>query len=693
MEGRISSPTTGERTRHFPHQRFRPQSAHLARDHARPSAIYLTMCWFGLVAGLLELGLVAAQRELAVQISLDSLRTNRHFPWMIPAADLAIFALCGAILALLARGRLGLARFLWAHVRSSPVGWVKPTSFARSGRFHPPYESQRRLLIHRLGHFLGAGLMALSVLLAVEWLHPLGAAVLSCAFALKSAAWLKHRAAAFAVAVRATLPAMGAVPVILAGLVFYSESTSERRTWSGLPARPPGAPNVLFIVLDNVRADSMSLYGHERPTTPRLAELARDGIRFDSARSTASWTLPSHASMFTGQWPHRLSVGCTRGLDDAYPTLAEFLSGNGYATAGFVANTYYCNARYGLDRGFACYEDFYENQEVSLFETLRSTSLGKCLLRVLGYSMRFAPGDADSRKTAAMINRDALAWIATRPADRPFFVFLNYYDAHSPFIPPPEATRRFGLCALPRGEQVNILKQSEQAILGRTDLGDLERARINDRANSVRQDGYESSIAYLDEQLGRLFDELRGRGLLENTLVILTSDHGEHFQERGFSGHGMSVYRREIHVPLLIFPPRGSTDRRIVAEPVSLRDLPATVADLLGLGTSSPFPGRSLARFFRPVTAGGPPVDPVLSEVGHQSHMPPNPGIPATLGTIRALTTEDAVYIHHSHGREELYDRSDDPFETRNRLESEKDSPLIRQHREILSLLLGDQDG
>ena len=150
---------------------------------------------------------------------------------------------------------------------------------------------------------------------------------------------------------------------------------------------------MLFIVLDNVRADSMSLYGHARPTTPRLADLARGGIRFDSARSTASWTLPSHASMFTGQWPHRLSVDWMIGLDGTYPTLAEFLAGQGYATAGFVANTYYCNARYGLDRGFARYEDFRENQVVSLFEVVRSTSLGKCLLRLMGYSMSFAPGD------------------------------------------------------------------------------------------------------------------------------------------------------------------------------------------------------------------------------------------------------------------------------------------------------------
>ena len=192
------------------------------------------------------------------------------------------------------------------------------------------------------------------------------------------------------------------------------------------------------------------------------------------------------------------------------------------------------------------------------------------------------------------------------------------------------------------------MKKADQARRARPAPSDEERVRLDQQVNAIRQDGYESSIAYLDDQIGRLFDELRSRGLLENTLVIVTSDHGEHFQERGFSGHGMSVYRREIHVPLLIFPPRHTPDRRIVPEPVSLRDLPATVVDLLGLDSPSPFPGRSLARFFHRGTAPGSPVDPVLSEVGHHSHVTPNPNVPATIGSVRALTTEQDVYIRSS---------------------------------------------
>ena len=276
--------------------------------------------------------------------------------------------------------------------------------------------------------------------------------------------------------------------------------------------------------------------------------------------------------MFTGQWPHRLSVDWDRGLDDSFPTLAEFLARHGYATAGFVANTYYCNARYGLDRGFARYEDFHENQTISLFEAVRCTSLGKCLLGLMGYSMDFAPAEKNSRKTAATMNQDALHWLAQRPSGRPFFLFLNYYDAHAPFVPPEEASKRFGLCALPRSEQVNMLRRAHELNQEKetSKIAAAERARLQRQAIDILVDGYDSSIAYLDDQIGRLFDELRRRGLLENTLVIVTSDHGEHIQERGFSGHGLSLYRRELHVPLLVFPPRsdaGSPRRHRAGQP------------------------------------------------------------------------------------------------------------------------------
>ncbi len=152
-------------------------------------------------------------------------------------------------------------------------------------------------------------------------------------------------------------PGLLIVVLVLAISVFGRDWLKERRE-SSRP--PPGsdAPNVLLIVLDTVRADRLSLYGYERSTTPNLKRLARQGIRFDAVRATAPWTLPSHASFFTGRWPHELGTRWGTPLDEAFPTLAEYLGANGYATAGFIGNRFLCSYETGLDRGFTHYEDY-----------------------------------------------------------------------------------------------------------------------------------------------------------------------------------------------------------------------------------------------------------------------------------------------------------------------------------------------
>ena len=143
---------------------------------------------------------------------------------------------------------------------------------------------------------------------------------------------------------------------------------------NGRPLPPATAPNVLLIVLDTVRADHLSLYGYRRATSPNLERLAKHGIRFEEARATAPWTLPSHASMFTGHWPHELGVHWLTPLGGNAPTLAEYLGSHGYATAGFVANDLYCSYDTGLDRGFTHYED-YVLERLSPFRTARLVDL------------------------------------------------------------------------------------------------------------------------------------------------------------------------------------------------------------------------------------------------------------------------------------------------------------------------------
>ena len=147
------------------------------------------------------------------------------------------------------------------------------------------------------------------------------------------------------------------IVAILAGSVWYRDH-SKQVAENARPLPPPGSPNVLMLVLDTVAASHASVNGYNRATTNTLSELATRGIRFDCARSTSSWTLPSHASMFTGRWYHELSLGWLTPFDHQEPTIAEFLGNHGYATAGFIANTWFCGQSSGLSRGFTHYEDY-----------------------------------------------------------------------------------------------------------------------------------------------------------------------------------------------------------------------------------------------------------------------------------------------------------------------------------------------
>jgi arylsulfatase A-like enzyme len=286
-----------------------------------------------------------------------------------------------------------------------------------------------------------------------------------------------------------------------------------------------------------------------------------------------------------------------------------------------------------------------------------------------------------------MLNRDALDWIARQRTGRPFFIFLNYYDAHGPWIPPVGPDPRFGLGALPADRKIEILKRYQASIEGKLSPADGEAWAIERDAMSVYRDSYESCIAYLDRQIGLLHQGLRRLGVLEDTLVIVTSDHGEHFNERGFRGHGLSLYRREVHVPLLIIPPSGSTAGTSIEEPVSTREIPATIAEWVGLGGRSPFPGRSLTRFLNPGEGSRREVSPVLCELQHQASLRPMVEVPASRGPVASLASREWVYIHDGDGREELYRPRTDPLELHDLAGDMESRPVLEHFRSELGRL------
>lgn len=621
------------------------ESAPASEERARagafgPWAAFATAIWFGLVVGLIELGLTLALKPLR-DPSPGFFRMNRHIVWTIPTVSLAVFGLCGLAGALIVRFR------------------------PRSG-------------VRLVGGLYG-GLAVLVLLLSVQRLYVWACLILACGLACRLAARFEAALPRLRRVVRLSLPVLAVVTLGLVATSLGGHVLRERWAMELLlpvTSNAPNAPNVVLLVLDTVRADRLSLYGYGRDTTPNLSRLARRGVRFEHARSTAPWTLPSHCTMMTGLYPHQFSAGLHGPLDDANPTLAEFLAGNGYATAGFVANTTYCGGETGLSRGFAHYED----HDLSPWGILCSTALGK---RVIAHAVGLVRdplgenGKADMRKDAARINRDMLAWI-DRQGDRPFFVFANYFDAHNPYLPPASFQRHFG---------VKPETSADFTTLDRWFI--LDKKSLTPRDVRLVNDAYDDCIASLDEQLGRLFDALDQRGRLDDTLVIVTADHGEHFGEHELYGHASSLYDQEIHVPLLAVLPGGAHAGRSVAAPVSLRDLPATVVDLLGLGRTSPFPGGSLARFLDP--AAETDEGPSLAEVDAPVKAAPNQGrSPVFRGPMKALAFGSEVYIRNGDGVEEVFDVAVDPSQTRNLIDSPAVQDKLPSYRATLERMTRD---
>ena len=435
-------------------------------------------------------------------------------------------------------------------------------------------------------------------------------------------------------------------------------------------------PNIVLIVLDTVRADHTSAYGYPRDTTPFLRRFVGEGAAlYPQAVSPSNHTLASHASLFTGLLPSRhgarTSIAATAGSSIAasVPTLPERLASAGYRTVGLVANDVFLDGGFGFARGFASYDclrvpPFYRPTKPYFLRNAVRRGLLAAFHPDRGFAA-FASGSELTRRAIGFLDghsRDA----------QPFFLFLNYMDAHEPYQPVapfndryPGRDRTFDWDTYPNLLDAVVMRRERDVT-------------VRERDHLVSQ--YDASIVLLDREMERLVDTLRARKLLDDTLVVITSDHGECFGSRHAVGHAISLHEDETAVPLIVKWPVGS---RVEPEGhvVSGLDLFPTLLEVAGLAVPEHLDGRSLVHgvgSHRLVVA--------------ESYAAGIPGLPAsaTRPTQAAAWYGGLKAIRSPGGRTEVFDPVTDPHEL-NDLSITERGRLDGAWEAILANLLADR--
>jgi len=370
--------------------------------------------------------------------------------------------------------------------------------------------------------------------------------------------------------------------------------------------------NIVFITLDTVRADHLHCYGNAKIKTPTIDALARNGVLFEKAVAQAPLTLPSHASMFTGTNPNVHHVRDTGGfvLQPSSITMAHILQKHGWNTAAFVSSSVLMKA-IGFNQGFSVYDD----------------------------QMRDRQGRDSAMRSANDTVDHALAWLNSQPEQpaHPFFVWMHFYDAHQPYVPPPVEFQR-----------------------------------------QYPGDPYDAEIAYMDQQAGRFLDAVKKKSPPQRTLIVLLSDHGESLGDHGEYEHGVFLYDSTIRIAWVMAGPGIPAGVRVEQQARTV-DLLPTILDLLGGKASPAVQGTTLT----PAFSGKP----VTTEYSYEETMYPK--FVMNWSSLRGIHTPDWMYVRAP--KPELYDLKHDPGELHNVIDAHP-----REYRDLdqqLKLLTGNNGG
>jgi arylsulfatase A-like enzyme len=371
-------------------------------------------------------------------------------------------------------------------------------------------------------------------------------------------------------------------------------------------------PDILFIVLDTQRVDRLSCYGYDLPTTPNLDKFAATATRFETAIAPAQWTVPSHASMFTGLYPsEHTMVQSYSVMPENLTTLAERLRDGGYFTAGFCNNPLVGVINNGLRRGFLSflnysglltsrpnqagtssgwigrYRQWFKRQLSGVMTRIQDAFARSDWLLSLSFTPLMVPlwqTALSFKGNTAKSLEDTARLLCDRPGiepDQPVFAFVNLMGTHMPYHPPRRYIEQFAPHVLRDRDARNFLQRFNSDVYGW--LAPLTGAL--DEPQKKTLDGmYDAEVAAQDAQLGRFLDQLRQAGRLDNTLVVICADHGEHLGEKQFMGHSLSIYNELIRVPLIVQDPTQQLPQGSVVEAVvSTRRLFHTVLSAAGL--------------------------------------------------------------------------------------------------------------
>ena len=485
---------------------------------------------------------------------------------------------------------------------------------------------------------------------------------------------------------------------------------------------PSPQPDIIFLVLDTQRADRLSCYGYEKATSPNIDAIAAEGTRFTKAIAPAQWTIPSHASMFTGLYPSQHQMLQSYSVIPPHlKTLAERLQEGGYYTAAFCNNPLVGVINNGLRRGFYSflnysglmssrpnqagvpsnlldkYRQFFKrlvagalNKVQDAFarsDWLLSLSFTPLMVPLWQTALSFKGNTPKSLEDAARlhIQRQDVA------ADQPVFTFINLMGTHMPYHPPREQIERFAPHGLKDHRARRYLRRFNSDVYGWLAplMGDLD-----EQQKETLHGMYDAEVAGQDIQVGAFFEKLRKAGRIDNTLVIICADHGEHLGEKQLMGHSLSIYNELIQVPLIIRDTSGRFQSGTAREDVvSTRCLFHTVLSAAGLATATEAEEsleheRTSSGADLPVFAEAVTPQNVLNLI--QKRQPDLVTRRACDQARRAVWSGSHKLIETGEDSLELYDVQDDPQENLDL--SEIFPEQVESLQESLSLFTSDAD-